>query len=721
MKRAERILGIISMATFILGLVFKYLNLPGGGILVCAPLLTFVLGYLPVNYILQRGIARSLPGRIFLLLKLMAYALVMLGAVFMIMHWMGGEAFLAMGMILVLPLIGLNYYLRSRNFKRPQTGFNELVIGVLALSVFFYVNRPKASKYALERTRTMLMQKESRIAGLEQANRVIYESIDSLNLVRDLVLKTGLMEVREVTGKMLGTYESIADAFVDYCNRQYPDPDSTIKGINPSALTSFDLGTDFFITAGNATRLRKAILEYWERVDEIADHLHLSYKLIGMGLDVGDVEDVYGHISSWEDYYFADHRVNVIYSYLLEIKQMVLQTEGVLLNGLINQVDLSAETMLLQEIAAREAARAMDLKENEIIRMQQQQELQDMQLRQSESQLQQRNTIIVSAFAGIGLVLSLLIISTRAFYLKRRDNRNLARQQLEISSMNEALEQRNEEIMAQRDEIEAQRDMVYKQNELLKKTNTEISSSIDYAKRLQTSILPSPGLLNTRIADHFVLFIPKHRVSGDFYWWTQIEDQVVVTAADCTGHGVPGAFMSMLGVSMLREIVSKEYISHPGVILRRLRKEVMYALKQTGEFGEQKDGMDMALVSINVETLECQYAGANNPLYLVRDGELTEYKADRMPIAIHQNMAKFTTRDIQLKRGDHLYLFSDGYVDQFGGPDDKKFKYVAFRQMLVDHAGLPMKKQREVLERAHLDWRGDREQVDDIVVLGLEI
>ena len=196
MKRAEVILGIVSMATFILGLVFRYLNLPGGGILLCTPLLTFVLGYLPVNYILQRRMVRTLPGRIFLLLKLMAYALVMLGAVFMIMHWVGGEAFLAMGVVLVLPMIGLNYYLRSRDFKRPQTGFNELVIGVLALVIFFYVNQPRASKYALERSRTILMQKESRIAGLERANRVIYESIDSLNLVRDLVLRTGLMEVR---------------------------------------------------------------------------------------------------------------------------------------------------------------------------------------------------------------------------------------------------------------------------------------------------------------------------------------------------------------------------------------------------------------------------------------------------------------------------------------------------------------------------------------------
>jgi serine phosphatase RsbU (regulator of sigma subunit) len=291
--------------------------------------------------------------------------------------------------------------------------------------------------------------------------------------------------------------------------------------------------------------------------------------------------------------------------------------------------------------------------------------------------------------------------------LRRRDHLDLDLQQ--------------EEIMAQGEEILSQRDMVMKQKELIEKNHLEISSSIEYARRLQASILPSPGLLRTRISDHFVVLMPRQKVSGDFYWWTQIEDHLVIAAVDCTGHGVPGAFMSMLGVSMLREIVSKEYISHPGVILRRLRKEVMYALKQTGEPGEQKDGMDMSLVSIHVDTLECQFAGANNPLYLVRDGEFTEYEADRQPIAVYQNMARFTTHDIQLQRGDHLYMFSDGYADQFGGPDGKKFKYNAFRQMLRDNAGLPMKKQKDIVETTFLEWRGDNDQVDDVVVLGLEI
>jgi serine phosphatase RsbU (regulator of sigma subunit) len=733
MKRAERILGILSMGSYILGLVFRYLQWPGGSLLVVSTLGLFILGYLPLNYILQRRTGRSLPERIFLSLKIMTFALIMMGAVFIIMHWPGGEAFLFIGMILLLPLIVLNYYLRTKGYKRLHTGFNELVIGMLALGIFFYVNRPRASKYTLERNRMMLAQVETRIAGIERANQVIYESLDSLNLEHDPVLVVGIIEVRAITDKMLATYDSIVEEFIAYCNEPYGGTKDdavqrSITSIEPVALTLFNPGKEYFIDGNNAGRLKRAIVSYTGGVKELARSLDLASGLIGLGLNVGDVEDIYGNVLSWEQFYFIDHRVNVIYRYLLEIKEMVLQTESALLNALVSKVDLSDEALLIQELVARESASAMDQKENELIRIRQQQELQELQLQQSEAMLQQRNILIISAFAGIGLVLSLLVISTRAFYLKRQDNRKLAMHQLEISKMNEELQDRNQEIMAQneeiltqRDEIEAQRDMVTRQKNVIERSHGEISASIDYARRLQNSILPSPGLLNTRIKDHFVVYMPKQRVSGDFYWWTQIEDHVVITAVDCTGHGVPGAFMSMLGVSMLREIVSKEYISHPGVILRRLRKEVVHALKQTGAFGEQKDGMDMALVSINVETLNCQYAGANNPLYLVREGVLTEYMGDRMPIAIHHSMDRFKTHEFQLQPGDHLYMFSDGFVDQFGGPEDKKFKFSQFRQLLVDHSTLPMKEQKKIIIQAHHDWRGGKEQVDDIVVLGLEI
>ncbi len=403
------------------------------------------------------------------------------------------------------------------------------------------------------------------------------------------------------------------------------------------------------------------------------------------------------------------------------LKQMVLLTESALLNGLISQVDLSEEAKLLQELAARESEKAIELKENEIARVKQQQVLQEAQLEQSQMETKQNRMMAIFAFGGVALALVLFSISTRAYVRKQKDNKLLAEQKDEISEKNQELNQQNEEIAAQRDEIEAQRDLVFKQKEQIETTHQEISSSIDYAKRLQTSILPNMSLLEESFSDHFVFFRPKQKVSGDFYWWTKVEDKVIITAADCTGHGVPGAFMSMLGVSLLREITNKAYISHPGVILNRLRKEVVKSLDQKGDSGEQKDGMDLALISVQPETLKCEYAGANNPLYLVRNRQLTEYKADRMPVSHYPRMDKFTNQEIQLEKGDQLYLFSDGYADQFGGEKRKKFKYKAFQQHLVDHCGESMEQQHKSLLDTIVEWQRDYEQIDDMVIVGIKV
>lgn len=261
----------------------------------------------------------------------------------------------------------------------------------------------------------------------------------------------------------------------------------------------------------------------------------------------------------------------------------------------------------------------------------------------------------------------------------------------------------------------------------------EVSDSINYAKRIQNSILPNDSILKKHVSDYFVLFKPKDKVSGDFYWWTNVENHTIITAVDCTGHGVPGAFMSMLGVSFLREIVENEYITHTGVILRKMRKEIIKALKQKGEVGEQKDGMDMAIISIDHNTNIVQFSGAHNPLYILTNRKLENYepvkdlgnfyeiKADKMPIAIYDRMNKFTTHEIQLEKGDLLYIFSDGFADQFGGPKEKKFKYPPFKRLLNSLRYHPLKEQKQLLNKAYEDWRGDVEQIDDVVVIGVKL
>ncbi|MDA3894419.1 MAG: tetratricopeptide repeat protein [Salinivirgaceae bacterium] len=260
------------------------------------------------------------------------------------------------------------------------------------------------------------------------------------------------------------------------------------------------------------------------------------------------------------------------------------------------------------------------------------------------------------------------------------------------------------------------------QNEEIEKQKEEITDSIRYAKRIQTAILPSDDWANCHLPEHFILFRPRDIVSGDYYWMNKIDNKVILVAADCTGHGVPGAFMSMLGVSFLNEIVNKNNTVQPSLILNQLRDQVKRTLDQTGKEGEAKDGMDIAICVINFDTMLLEYAGAYNPLYLFRNGELLETKGDKMPIGIYiREKDSFTNHEIQLEKGDTFYIFSDGYADQFGGPNGGKFKSRPFKELLAKIQHNSMLEQWEILESTIDDWRGDIDQIDDMIILGVRV
>lgn len=259
-------------------------------------------------------------------------------------------------------------------------------------------------------------------------------------------------------------------------------------------------------------------------------------------------------------------------------------------------------------------------------------------------------------------------------------------------------------------------------NALISLQKLEITDSIRYASRIQNAILPSPILLKEMLKEHFVLFLPRNIVSGDFYWYTKQQNKIVLVAADCTGHGVPGAFMSMLGVSSLYEIVNKEGVMQPAQILNMLRDFIKQTLSQTGKQDEQKDGMDISLCMLDIENMKLEWAGAYNPLLLIRNGEITEYKADKMPVAIHiTDHQPFTNHVIDIHPDDRFYMYSDGFADQFGGDNGRKYMSKRFKQLLIDIHQKPMDEQKEILHQEHLNWRGNSEQIDDIVVFGVRV
>jgi serine phosphatase RsbU (regulator of sigma subunit) len=286
---------------------------------------------------------------------------------------------------------------------------------------------------------------------------------------------------------------------------------------------------------------------------------------------------------------------------------------------------------------------------------------------------------------------------------------------IEISNAIEKSENEKEIYRLKHVELKAAYDIIEEKDKY-------ITSSINYASRIQQAILPEISEIKGLRNKCFVLYIPKEIVSGDFYWFNNQGDKLIVVAGDCTGHGVPGALMSMLGISLLEGIVNKSGILESGQILSELRKEIQRTLHQKGDKGEPKDGLDISLCIIDRTKNIIQYSGAYNNLYLIRDENLIEYQADRMPVGIFELPDNvFKSQNIPYKTGDLIYMFSDGYADQIGGPDHKKFRYALLKTLLIEIHKLPLQQQKRKLEKKFIEWKKDYAQRDDVLILGLRI
>ncbi len=321
----------------------------------------------------------------------------------------------------------------------------------------------------------------------------------------------------------------------------------------------------------------------------------------------------------------------------------------------------------------------------------------------------------------IGL-LSILNVWVTNFLLDYSDiNNKLKSAYSDLQRANENINQKNEEITAQSDQIMKQIDAL----ETIQKDHTD---SLIYAQKIQKALIDNESLFKQNFKDFFIYFKPKSLVTGDFYWISQAKDNIVIAVSDCTGHGVPGAFMTMLGYSFLNEIVNKENITEPDLILNELREHVISTLHQQGKIYEQKDGMDMAIVLIDKKNQKLKFSAANNSICYIptrestEDKKVIEFKGDRMPISFHYKMRRFSSLELNIREGDKFYLYTDGYIDQFGGPKGKKFKSVPFRRMLLKNHTLPMEEQHKILKDTMENWLDDvYEQVDDITVIGFEI
>lgn len=304
------------------------------------------------------------------------------------------------------------------------------------------------------------------------------------------------------------------------------------------------------------------------------------------------------------------------------------------------------------------------------------------QQEQAKYQATQKQMIIIGSSTGLLLLIVIVVISVKGNITKKK--------------VNETLE-------VQKQQIEMK--------------NRDITDSIQYAKRIQSAILPTESLIEKTLPENFVLYLPKDIVAGDFYWMEKNQNGILFAVADCTGHGVPGAMVSVVCNNALNRSVREFQLVEPAKILNKTRDIVIETFEKSE--ANIKDGMDIALFSLN--NLELQYAGANNPLWIIRNNEIIETKGDKQPIGKYMNKKPFTNHTVNLQKGDTIYLLTDGFPDQFGGEKGKKYKYKPLKEKLLSINSFPLTEQKELLYKEFLEWKGELEQIDDVCIVGFFI
>ncbi len=364
---------------------------------------------------------------------------------------------------------------------------------------------------------------------------------------------------------------------------------------------------------------------------------------------------------------------------LEEIEKLSAEKQLVALKLKVKEAEISRKDLINKH--------ALDKKDKAL-------ELKKAELAQKDAE-EQRTEAIMYGLASIGcLFATLVVVVYRAYKGKQRDNRLLA---------------------DQKEEIELHRDELHR-------VNHQMAESIDYAEHIQSAILPLPEEIAEGFANHFVFFKPRDVVSGDFYWYFKTNDKVCIAAVDCTGHGVPGAFLSFIGYNLLNQIVKNQMVTDPGKVLGLLSSGIKETLKLTGDEYEISDGMDIAFCTVDQSRFKLLYAGAKNPIYVVSSGELKEYRADRKSVGyLSATHGDFSTKEIDLNSGDTIYLFSDGFADQRGGPQGKKFYYEPFKELVQRISSMPLKSQQSELKNIIEEWQGPREQIDDMLIIGAQV
>ncbi len=515
---------------------------------------------------------------------------------------------------------------------------------------------------------------------------------------------------------------------------------------NPTLLAECYKTYSILLKAGNDPI---AALEYFEKYSQLRDSVALEQRITDKSSD-----DLLARLEKTEKeqkLYIADKEMQELMLKQLRLESEKRKQEIVLLRreGELQQLEKEKAYQTL-ELTEREhqatlqqstiknleqsnAIKEYQIKQNEAEEEQRQKEIKLLQLEKERQQLEIEKETEIRKRAIWMLVLSFLVLTIVVIGLltTRKKNSLLALQKVVIEQKNVNLENANKDILEKNhqlselaEEIRAQNEEITTQKELIEDKNKKITDSIQYASLIQSAVLPDEELLSRHFTQSFVLYKPRDIVSGDFWWFRKTNERTILAVADCTGHGVPGAFLSMLGSTLLTEIGNQFPAIRANELLDELQARLVNALVHENRANPQRDGMDIAVCIFNDKTNEIEFSGAYNPVYILRDEEIIVVKGDKIPIGFREreSLAQgFTLKIIKYLPNDRFFLFSDGYADQFGGDNNRKLMYHNFRKLLIESRRMSMDKQKEFMDESFAKWQGYSEQIDDVMVVGVQV
>ena len=710
-------IGLFSLSFFLIGVILRLGHLPGAGVMIIIGCMTFYLNFMPswfaANYKSSDWYQRILN---FVFCTVLGSMIAM--HQFKTMHWPGGNLLTNLtfniGLYILIPFgIITLLFRRKKNYFSISTTF---IFGFIIAYILSGIASMKIANTRFASDNKTQLQIENNLRLFEAKNKFLYEAFEKSNNTDTsyLSLKYKSLELKKSSQDIFKYIYKIKTDLVMVVDNLPESARDSITFDNIEDKTNFDHTTYLFIgqdenhprtDEGSAVELRAKIEGYIKQIDTIMpEEFSLQLKQSNP-FNFNDIvlEDGGGK-QKWEVMTFFHEPTATVYTTLTGFQANIRYMEMTALNELFTKANSKNKDDMAAQLAELAMKYESAKQEKKITMLQKDQEMVEVKMQAKDAEISSREGTITLFIFGAIIFGILMIFVIRSNILRKQTNKELA---------------------AQKDVITAQKNEVENQKHLVEEKQKEIVDSITYAKRLQEAILPAQEMVNKHLPENFILYTPKDLVAGDFYWMEVINEGdkeiTFIAAADSTGHGVPGAMVSVVCSNALNRAVLEFKLIQTGQILDKTRELVLETFSKSTT--DVKDGMDISLLAVirkNNEIVEINWSGANNPLWFIENNEVKEVKANKQPIGKTDNPTPFTTHSIPYVKGTSFYLFTDGYADQFGGPKGKKFKYKQLEELLLELSTKEMSVQKETLNSKFEEWKSGIEQVDDVCVIGIK-